>query len=438
MIIIIVIGIGLFFGWSFGYISDQWLQPVAAIFTIIAALATVFALIPEDSNLGLMETPTEAKIEATFLPLTVTSIPFMGTLISATVTQALSTRTEVPTETPIEVPTKISTQTPTKIPTQTPTQMPTQTSTKIPTKVPTNIPTQAPTEVPTKSPTKVSTKVPTLGIGSTIVGQDGMTLLYVPEGEFLMGSKENDPSANSNEQLQRLVYLDAFWIDQTEVTNEMFARFINKTRYQTDSENEELAEVFTGTIWKQIDGANWQHPLGPQSTINGLGKHPVTQISWNDANAYCKWAGRRLPTEAEWEKAARGTNGWKYPWGNESVVRSKVNFCDNNCLKDWKDNSVDDGYQFTAPVGTYSNGASFYGALDMAGNVWEWVADWYDKEYYKDAPLRNPPGPTIGEFKALRGGSLISDEKVIRSAYRVRADLTVSVNDWGFRCAASP
>ncbi|NPV87008.1 MAG: formylglycine-generating enzyme family protein [Anaerolineae bacterium] len=285
--------------------------------------------------------------------------------------------------------------------------------------------------------------------------KDGMELVYVPPGEFLMGSTDADIDRLlaklcggsdckrdwSEEQPQHTVYLDAFWLDRREVTNAMFAEFVADSGYKTDAEKEGWSYTWNKNEgWVKTEGADWQHPYGPLSSIDGLEAHPVVQVSWNDARAYCEWAGRRLPSEAEWEKAARGAHGQVYPWGNADAFGGRVNFADRSIDVGWAEKKVDDGYQHTAPVGSYPKGASPYGALDMAGNVSEWVADWYDAGYYERSPRQNPPGAVSGEYRVLRGGDWISAAWHIRCAYRGGGSPSGASGFVGFRCAldASP
>ena len=312
--------------------------------------------------------------------------------------------------------------------------LPTATEVPLPTKTATQVP-------PTK--TVVPTVIPTLAPGATAISQkDGMVQVYVPAGDFEMGSADDDPDADDDEKPRHTVYLDAFWIDQTEVTNAMFAEFVAETGHQTDAEKE-------GSGWAclldsngeldcgYVDGANWQHPQGPESDLDALDDYPVVQVSWNDATAYCAWVERRLPTEAEWEKAARGTDGRKYPWGNDAPTGELLNFCDQNCPFDHRNSISNDGYERTSPVGHYLSGTSPYGALDMAGNVWEWVSDTYDSKYYASAPRENPTGPHAFGSKVLRGGSWDFSKLVTRVSVRYKYNVNNRGEGSGFRCARS-
>jgi formylglycine-generating enzyme required for sulfatase activity len=239
--------------------------------------------------------------------------------------------------------------------------------------------------------------------------KDGMVMVYVPAGEFIMGSKEGDV----DERLEHTVYLDAFWIDKYEVSNAQYQKCVGAGACRAPTT------------------CGWGEPTyGDASKTN----HPVVCVNWDDARAYCAWARARLPTEAEWEKAARGTDGRRWPWGSTFDV-SRLNFCDRNCEFDWKDTGADDGYARTAPVGNFPAGASPYGVLDMAGNVWEWVADWYDPNYYTYSPSHNPQGPDSGEKKVQHGGAWSNDKWIVQSAIRDPYLPTDTLSDTGFRCA---
>ena len=276
-------------------------------------------------------------------------------------------------------------------------------------------PTSGPIETPTQTPTSTQGPLPTSeGVGRTMISnKDSMNMVYVGEGEFIMGSNDGD----NDEKPVHTVYLDAFWIDQTEVTNAQYQQCVT-----------------AGACTKPSSVASYTRSsyYGNDSYAD----YPVIYVFWNQANDYCQWAGRRLPTEAEWEKAARGTDGRTYPWGN-TFYGDRVNFCDKNCPFNWKYSSWDDGYEDTAPVGSYPQGASPYGALDMAGNVWEWVADWYSSDYYSQSPNTNPQGPSLGTLRLMRGGSWDADGGFLRTANRYLLNPTDSFDSNGFRCALS-
>jgi formylglycine-generating enzyme required for sulfatase activity/tRNA A-37 threonylcarbamoyl transferase component Bud32 len=255
-------------------------------------------------------------------------------------------------------------------------------------------------------PAVISTPAPSaaLAAGPTETSPvDGMVLVYVPEGDFLMGSAGSAAKGYPDEQPQHTVYLSAFWIDRVEVTNGMYARCAKAGACGWPQSNRSATRsVYYGN--SQYDN------------------YPVVYVSWSDAANYCRWAGRRLPTEAEWEKAARGTDGRLYPWGSEPPDNRRLNF-----------NSQD-----TADVSAFPSGASPYGVLDMAGNVWEWVSDWYDPTYYAHAPARNPMGPDTVQGRVLRGGAWVSSAMDVRAAVRLWSAPENARNNFGFRCARSP
>jgi formylglycine-generating enzyme required for sulfatase activity len=262
---------------------------------------------------------------------------------------------------------------------------------------------------------------------------DSMTMVYVPEGVFPMGSE----AGYDEEKPVHDVSLDAFWIDRLEVTNSQFAQFVEATGYETTAESEGFSFVLSGGELKEVEGANWQHPQGPGSDLNGLADHPVIHMTWHDAEAYCEWVGARLPTEAEWEYAARGPEGLTYTWGDD-FEGQKTNYCDVNCPISVADTTVDDGYEFTAPVGNYPGGESWVGAGDMNGNVFEWVSDWFNEDYYASSVDRNPQGPDSGDYKVLRGGAWISEKFNVRSAIRGAVNPVETRDYVGFRCVVSP
>jgi serine/threonine-protein kinase len=293
--------------------------------------------------------------------------------------------------------------------------------------VPTHTATFSPSPIATASPFPTP---PVYTVITMTAEKDGMEMVFVPAGEFEMGN-------NRGRQTARQVYLDAYWIDKTEVTNEMFQKFVNETGWQTDAEKKGWSWAYQSfeKDYEETTGASWRNPH-PSFPVFGLQNHPVVHVSWFDAQAYCEWAGRRLPTEAEWEKAARGTDGRTYPWGNQDPDGHLANFADVSLDHFLSDKNVDDGYQFTAPVGSYPAGASPYGALDMAGNVAEWVHDWDCFSCPNDS-LVNPVGPDSGDERIFRGGSWISSLDTMPSWKRFSSYPESSISFYGFRCAFS-
>jgi formylglycine-generating enzyme required for sulfatase activity len=277
-------------------------------------------------------------------------------------------------------------------------------------------------------------------------------MVLVPAGEFEMGSdaiwrwsgslREGTlkPHPFADVRPQHAVYLDAFWMDQTEVTVGMFRTFVEATGYVTTAEQEGYGRPYKPgpreQEWPQVPGADWQHPRGPGSEAQD--DHPVVQVSWDDAAAYCAWVGGGLPTEAQWEKACRGTDARVYPWGNEFDDR-RLNFCDARCeVTRWTDDpTFDDGYAYCSPVGHYPAGASPYGALDMAGNVWEWTADWYGDQYYADSAYENPQGPRTGDKRVQHGGAWLDAGRAgwLGCCARHATPPGTRCDDLGFRCA---
>jgi serine/threonine-protein kinase len=310
-----------------------------------------------------------------------------------------------------------------------PTNAPEPTRALAPTQAPAATRTPEPTQPPpTAAPTRVS-------LPERIVDSYGIDMALVPAGEFSMGSNMDrvmaicpglyrgsacDLLKFKNEAGEHTVYLDSFYIDQYEVTNAQYAECVR----QGSCRRPEDASSNTRSLY-----------YGDPTFDN----YPVIYITWSDARTYCQWRGARLPTEAEWEKAARGTDGRFYPWGND-FDGTQANSCDRNCNEPRSIETFDDGYADTSPVGWYANGQSVYGVFDLAGNVWEWTADWLDPNYYASltSTVRNPLGPASGEERVLRGGSWLSDAFNLRSALRYSYRPALSSYHIGFRCAKLP
>lgn len=235
-------------------------------------------------------------------------------------------------------------------------------------------------------------------------------LVLIPAGEFLMGSPEG--FGNEDEHPQHKVYLDDFFIGKFEVTNSQYAEFLNEIKKNED-ENGHFLVNFTITVIRK-DGETYKVPKGWED-------HPIIGVSWYGANAYARWSGGRLPTEAEWEKAARGTDGRIWPWGS---------LWDKDYCNSWEIEP-----RHTRPVGSFPKGVSPYGVYDMAGNVFEWVADWYQSDYYKISPLANPKGPSLGGFKVMRGGAWVELSDEVRSAFRFGGPPDSTDSRTGFRIA---
>jgi formylglycine-generating enzyme required for sulfatase activity len=232
----------------------------------------------------------------------------------------------------------------------------------------------------------------------------GIIMVYIPLGPFTMGSNEYD-----DEKPPHDVHLDGCWLGKTEVTFDQYDRFCEETKREKPSDR------------------GW-----------GRGKRPVIYVSWDDANDYCEWLSRKmglkfkLPSEAQWEKAARGSDGRQYPWGNHDPYYQGKWYVNYAAHDSWEKKG-EDGFEYTAPVGSYHLGASPYGLLDMAGNVWEWCADWYDGGYYKNSPPKNPEGPLKGSYRVVRGGGWDYYAVGIRCAFRNYDTPSNRFNYLGFR-----
>jgi formylglycine-generating enzyme required for sulfatase activity len=276
--------------------------------------------------------------------------------------------------------------------------------------------------------------------------------VVLPGGEFAMGDGSGDRNPGDGETPVHVVRLRPFSIDATTVTNADFVQFVEATDYLTEAESFGFSAVFhlalrarpadlmgpaAGTPWwVGVRGADWRHPGGPLSDLDGLDDHPAVHVSWNDATAYCAWAGRRLPTEAEWEFASRGgLEGARYPWGDELLDEGtwRCNI--------WQGqfpvrNSTDDEYLLTAPARTFRPNA--YGLWQTVGNVWEWCADRYDARYYAYSPTDDPSGPDRGTNRVMRGGSYLCHDSYCnryRNSARSSNTPDSSMGNAGFRTA---
>ncbi|WP_445487601.1 formylglycine-generating enzyme family protein [Niallia sp. 03133] len=279
-------------------------------------------------------------------------------------------------------------------------------------------------------------------------------MIYLPGGEFLMGTNSPEGHPADGEGPVRKVIIDPFYIDSTAVTNAQFADFVKETGYETEAEtfgnsfvfyrflSEKAAKEVKGSVqqtpwWMLVEGAYWKQPEGVDSSIEDRLDHPVIHISWNDANSYCGWAGKRLPTEAEWEYAARGGLEQKlYPWG-DTLLPNGEHRCNIWQGEFPTHNLAEDGYNGTAPAKSFLPNA--YGLYNTVGNVWEWCSDWFTAHVQTDRPLVNLKGPSTGTKKVMKGGSYLC-HKSYCNRYRVAARSSntpdSSTGNIGFRCAA--
>ena len=274
-------------------------------------------------------------------------------------------------------------------------------------------PSDTPTDTPAPSltPTITDTPSPT-PYPAEITDERGIPMVLVPAGEFIMGSDH----WSGSEKPVHTVYLDAFYIDKYEVTNAAFAEFLN-----------EMGNQIEGVAGK----AHWVEEPDPDLRVHrvdgvwradpGRENHPINEVTWFGARAFCEWRGAHLPTEAQWEKAARGTDGRTYPWGEQEPTCEMANFA--GCFYD------------SVPVDSYPEWVSPYGAFNMAGNVHEWTNDWYNPDYYANSPYENPPGPESGDYKIFRGGSWFNGAYRVRTTYRYPKLPVLTYMANGFRCA---
>lgn len=246
------------------------------------------------------------------------------------------------------------------------------------------------------------------GLEKEVKGKDGAPMVLIPEGSFPMGVPHGDRDGGRDEYPRHDVFVNNFYIDKFELTNGRYLEFVKAANHRVP-QNPKNA---TRNLWQG------------DTITESLTDRPVVNVDWADANAYCQWAGKRLPTEAEWEKAAKGTADRRFPWGNVEPTNKHLNF-----NQQWI------GEKTLMPVGSYELGKSPFGVYDMAGNVWEWVNDWYDAKYYEKSPAKNPTGPESGTKRVLRGSGWQNETPTVRIFTRVDSDPTIRNESTGFRCA---
>ena len=242
----------------------------------------------------------------------------------------------------------------------------------------------------------------------------GLAMTFVPAGEFRMGSPSSEAGRESDEGPVHTVRITKpFYLGKYEVTVEAFWRFVQAKGYRTEAERGEGAFVFEGGAWIKKSDASWRKPYFSQT-----GRHPVVCVSWNDAKAFCDWAGCRLPTEAQWEYACRAGGSARFGFGDDDRELYRYgNYADRRASFPWSDKERDDGHERAAPAGGYLPNA--WGLYDMHGNVWEWCADWYGSDYYRKSPEEDPPGPRPGSDRVNRSGSWHDGAGTCRSALRM-------------------
>jgi formylglycine-generating enzyme required for sulfatase activity len=289
-------------------------------------------------------------------------------------------------------------------------------------------------------PARMRGALQTLLIFSAILpafgAESAVDMALIPAGEYRMGTSEGSDGL-ADEHPERLVFLHPFFLDRFEVTNQDYAAFVQSTGHRPPTNN-------------SPDSTIWNGAVPPQP----IARHPVVNVSWEDAVAYCRWSGKRLPTEAEWEKAARGTDGRRYPWGNDWswTKANSASYWANRTIEfqsgaDWeafwikgdgarlaREHGIN-GEVLTLPVGSFPDAVSPYGIHDLAGNAAEWVQDWYDPNYYRSAPLTDPTGPERGAIKSMRGGSWLKPAISLRTSDRDWGTMDSRPSGTGFRCA---